>query len=585
MTISPSELAFYAFGIFLLFITPGPVWVALIARALSGGFAAAWPLALGVTLGDLVWPFLAILGVTWILSVYGDFLELMRWVATATFLVMGYLVIRSAGKPIDRNSHLTRPGKWAGFLAGLAVIVGNPKAILFYMGVLPGFFDLSRVTAPDIAAIQRRRERIGEVWQAATEYMRTEMPWTDPIIKPLRIGPGRDGKIEARFHGPDPEVLRGLAEQARAVMRQDPEAKEIRDDWREPVKVVQPVFNEQVGRQLGITREDLAAALQFAFEGTPTGLYRDGIRLLPILTRAPADERGDISNIQDLQVWSPVIGQSVPVSQVVSSFETVWENAVVRSRNRQPTIIAMCNPTGELATPLFERLRPQIEAIDLPPGYSLSWGGEYEDSQKAQQGLGKSLPVGFLLMILTSILLFGKLRQPLIIWLTVPLAIIGITAGLLGAGGAFDFMSILGALSLVGLLIKNAIVLIEEIDQQIRDGKERYAAILDAAVSRMRPVVLAAATTILGLIPLLPDVFFENMAITIMAGLGFATVLTLVVIPVVYSLLDRKRYEEATGGGEPEQCQRPEDDAAPPEAVGQRSVPQSHYREGEQVGR
>ena len=156
MTISASELAFYGFGIFLLFITPGPVWVALIARALSGGFAAAWPLALGVTLGDLVWPFLAILGVTWILSVYGDFLELMRWVATATFLVMGYLVIRAAGKPIDKNSHLTRPGKWAGFLAGLAVIVGNPKAILFYMGMLPGFFDLTRLTWPDIAAICAR---------------------------------------------------------------------------------------------------------------------------------------------------------------------------------------------------------------------------------------------------------------------------------------------------------------------------------------------------------------------------------------------------------------------------------------------
>ena len=153
MTISASELAFYGFGIFLLFITPGPVWVALIARALTGGFAAAWPLALGVTLGDLVWPFLAILGVTWILSVYGEFLELMRWVAALTFLVMGALVIRSAGKPIDRNSHLTRPGKWAGFFAGLAVIVGNPKAILFYMGMLPGFFDVARLTWPDIAAI------------------------------------------------------------------------------------------------------------------------------------------------------------------------------------------------------------------------------------------------------------------------------------------------------------------------------------------------------------------------------------------------------------------------------------------------
>jgi multidrug efflux pump subunit AcrB len=360
-------------------------------------------------------------------------------------------------------------------------------------------------------------DRIGSIWEAVDRYMETQLPWTDPIIKPMRLGPGRDSKIEARFHGQDPAVLRGLAEQAKAIMREDPEAKEIRDDWREPVKVVQPAFNEQVGRQLGITRENLAAALQFAFEGNQVGLYRDGIRLLPIFVWAPDDERGDISNIRDIQLWSPVLQRSVPVSQVVSSFDTTWENVVVRSRNRQQTIMAQSNSTADLATPLFERLKPQIEAIELPPGYSLSWGGEYEDSQKAQAGLAKSLPVSFLLMILTSILLFGKLRQPLIIWLTVPLAIIGITAGLLGADGAFDFMSILGALSLVGLLIKNAIVLIEEIDQHIEGGKDRHTAILDAAVSRMRPVVLAAATTILGLIPLLSDVFFVNMSITIMA--------------------------------------------------------------------
>jgi multidrug efflux pump subunit AcrB len=166
----------------------------------------------------------------------------------------------------------------------------------------------------------------------------------------------------------------------------------------------------------------------------------------------------------------------------------------------------------------------------------LEWGGEYEDSANAQAGLGQSLPLGFLLMIITSILLFGKLRQPTIIWLTVPLAIVGITAGLLTTGGSFDFMSILGALSLVGLLIKNAIVLIEEIDQQIETGKDQYEAILDSAVSRMRPVMLAATTTILGLIPLLADVFFRNMSVTIMAGLGFASILTLILVPTLYAV-------------------------------------------------
>ncbi|MCP5306076.1 MAG: efflux RND transporter permease subunit [Chromatiaceae bacterium] len=383
------------------------------------------------------------------------------------------------------------------------------------------------------------RERIAEIWEKVEAYLRTEMPRTDPIIKSMRIGPGRDSKIEARFHGPDPAVLRHLSEQAQAIMRADPESKDIRDDWRQPVKLVRPVFNEQVGRQLGITREDLADALSYAFEGTPVGRYRDGIRVLPILMRAPEEDRADVGNLQDISVWSPVLKASVPAAQVISGVETVFENAVLRSRNRMRTIIASCNPTGELATPLFERLRPQIEAIALPPGYSLSWGGEYEDSLKAQAGLGRSLPVGFLLMILTTILLFGRLRQPLIIWLTVPLAIIGITAGLLGANGAFDFMSLLGALSLIGLLIKNAIVLIEEIDQQIEGGKQPLDATLDATVSRLRPVVLAAATTILGLIPLLSDAFFVNMSITIMAGLGFATLLTLVFVPTLYAILFR----------------------------------------------
>jgi multidrug efflux pump subunit AcrB len=182
--------------------------------------------------------------------------------------------------------------------------------------------------------------------------------------------------------------------------------------------------------------------------------------------------------------------------------------------------------------------------MDLPPGYSLSWGGEYEDQTKAQTALFGVLPPSFLAMILVSILLFGKIRQPLIIWLTVPLAIIGITAGLLGADAAFDFMSLLGALALVGLLIKNAIVLIDEMDQQIESGKDRYTAILDSGVSRMRPVVLAAATTILGLIPLLPDVFFVNMAITMMAGLGFATILTLVIVPTLYAILFRIRVPD-----------------------------------------
>ena len=153
MTLGLWDIALYAGALLVLFLTPGPVWVGLIARTLSGGFAAAWPLALGVVVGDVLWSLLAIFGITWVLSVYGGFLEALKWVAAAMFIVMGALVIRGAENAIHTDSRLTRPGMWAGFIAGLVVILGNPKAILFYAGMLPGFFDLTRLTATDIAII------------------------------------------------------------------------------------------------------------------------------------------------------------------------------------------------------------------------------------------------------------------------------------------------------------------------------------------------------------------------------------------------------------------------------------------------
>lgn len=153
MTVSFYELLLYALGMAGLWAVPGPVWVALTARALSGGFAAAWPLAVGVALGDLIWPLAAILGLSWIESAYGDFLAVLRWVAAAIFLIMGLLLIRKPAAALNADSRLTRPGIWAGLTVGLAAVIGNPKAILFYMGALPGFFTLEVLTVPDVAVI------------------------------------------------------------------------------------------------------------------------------------------------------------------------------------------------------------------------------------------------------------------------------------------------------------------------------------------------------------------------------------------------------------------------------------------------
>ncbi len=153
MTVSSAELAIYAGALLVLFLTPGPVWIALIARTLSGGFHSAWPLALGVVIGDVVWPLVAVLGVSWLVGTFAGFMSFLKWVAVLTFVAMGILILRHANRPIKGDSRLARPGMWAGFTAGVVVILSNPKAALFYMGVLPGFFDLSRITTLDITAI------------------------------------------------------------------------------------------------------------------------------------------------------------------------------------------------------------------------------------------------------------------------------------------------------------------------------------------------------------------------------------------------------------------------------------------------
>lgn len=238
----------------------------------------------------------------------------------------------------------------------------------------------------------------------------------------------------------------------------------------------------------------------------------------------------------------------IPLRQVVRRFDTTFVDPILVRRDRQRLITVHADVLSGPPSRMFARVRPRIEALTPPPGMHLEWGGEYEDSQKATAGLAASLPLFIGMMILIVITLFNALKQPLIIWLTVPLAIIGVTGGLLATQNPFDFMAMLGFLSLIGMLIKNAIVLIDEIDLQVREGLGRYEAILTASTSRLRPVGMAASTTALGMLPLLPDVFFAAMSVTIIAGLVFATVLTMVFVPVLYALFFN--VHEGDEGGE-----------------------------------
>ena len=302
---------------------------------------------------------------------------------------------------------------------------------------------------------------------------------------------------------------------------------------------MQPILAEEQANLLGIQRKDVANAILQGFEGARVGVYRERDLLLPIILRAPETQRTNVASINNLQIWSPAAQKMIPLRQVVSEFETTFEDEIIIRRDRTRTVTVYADPISGPANVLFGRLRPQIEAIELPEGYELEWGGEYEDTRDAQGPLAASVPFFVLAMVLGTIMLFNSLRQPLIIWLIVPLALIGVTAGLLLTKQAFGFMALLGMLSLSGMLIKNAIVLIDEINLQLSEGKALLPAIVDSGTSRLRPVAMAASTTALGMIPLLFDAFFVAMAVTIIFGLMFATLLTMVVLPVLYAILYR----------------------------------------------
>ena len=364
-------------------------------------------------------------------------------------------------------------------------------------------------------------------------------------VKRLEVGPTTKAKVEVRFSGPDPKVLRELAEQASDVMRNHPGAKNIRHDWHKLTKVIRPEFNEAVGRRVGVSKQDIDNQLLTTFNGNAVGLFRDGTDMLPIIVRSPIEERKNIANLKDLQVFSRASNDYIPITQVVSDFELRYENPFVVRRDRKRTITVMADNdmfSDSTAAELFSDLKPAIEAIELPRGYQLDWGGEYEASSDAEAAIFGSLPVGYLIMFVITVMLFNSARSALVVWVSVPLAIIGVTSGLLVTGKPFGFMAMLGFLSLSGMMIKNGIVLVEQIKIELEEGKTPQQALVDAAVSRVRPVSMAAITTILGMIPLLFDDFFASMSVVIMFGLGFATLFTLIIVPVAYKLMYRIRF-------------------------------------------
>ncbi|CAM9933375.1 unnamed protein product, partial [Chrysoparadoxa australica] len=385
-------------------------------------------------------------------------------------------------------------------------------------------------------------EEIPALGDLILQYIADTHPDVEARVDRIVFGPPSGAQLEARFMGPDADVLRDLADEAMTRMRVEANVRDLRTDWRNRELVLRPQIVEERARTIGLTRGDIAEALRFATEGVNVGTYREGDRLIPIIARAPEAERAIADNLSDRLIWSPSQNAYVPLTQAVDGFELEARDTLIQRRDRVRTLTVQANPPdGETAASAFVRFSAVASQIELPQGYSLEWGGEHEASQQANESLGGVLPFSLLVMVVTSVLLFQSVRQPLIIWLIVPMSVIGVTVGLLATNVAFSFTALLGLLSLSGMLIKNAIVLVDELDQRRVRGYEKLTAVLEGSVSRLRPVMLAAGTTILGMTPLIFDAFFQGMAVTIIGGLAFATVLTLIATPVFYGLFFRVR--------------------------------------------
>lgn len=344
--------------------------------------------------------------------------------------------------------------------------------------------------------------------------------------------------IEARFCGDDPAVLDSLTSVAIDIMRRNPKVLNARNEWGNMAMMVEARYNPVKAGRLNMGRSDMMKSVKALNDGASVGIYRDNDKKVPVLLCLEQGSGGGTDNLQDLSVWN---GQnSAPLGQVTDRIGLSWEYPLVRTYNRKLSMAAQCDvKQGYTMKEVHAEIREAIEQMPLPAGYTFFWDSQYKDQKEAMAALVKYFPMAIVLLVIILVALFGNYREPLIIFLILPLSLIGMVLGLLLTGFEFGFFCIAGWLGLLGMIIKNVIVLLDEVNVQRRAGVAPYTAVIEATVSRVRPVLMAALTTVFGSIPLLFDVVFGGMAATIVFGLSFATLLTLFVTPALYALLYR----------------------------------------------
>ncbi len=430
-------------------------------------------------------------------------------------------------------------------VTGVATFVGQgpPR---FYLPIDPEMSYASYAqlvvnteTFPDVDAVMAHIE----------PWLAEQRPQALSRVRKYGVGSWDDWQFEARFSGPwnaDQDLLRRVADEGVAILDESPLAKNARTNWRGRVRKLVPEFSQERGRWSNITRSDVAQATQRVYDGVPVGFFRERDSLIPIVVRSQESERLQAAaTMGQLQVVPALSTETVPLATVTRRIDVRWEDSVIHRFDRRRAITVQASPRNATFPQLLEAVKGRFEALELPPGYRLDWDGEWKTSRESQLGLVPGFPPAVVVMALIIVMLFNAFRPPIIIFAVIPFAAIGITLGLLVTQIPFGFMSLLGAMSLAGMMIKNSVVLLDQVNENLANDMKPYDAVVEAAVSRLRPVLNAAATTVLGMSPLLTDVFWVSMSITIMAGLTFGTVLTMVVVPVLYATLYRIPAPEA----------------------------------------
>ena len=372
-------------------------------------------------------------------------------------------------------------------------------------------------------------------------YMKATFPNAITRTSLFKLSPAVDAAIEIGFIGPNVDTLVALTNQALEIMHRNPDLINIRNSWGNKIPIWKPIYSPERAQPLGVSRQGMAQSIQIGTNGMTLGEFRQGDQVLPILLKG--NSVADSFRINDLRTL-PVFGngpETTSLEQVVSEFDFRYRFSNVKDYNRQLVMMAQCDPRrGVNAIAAFNQIWSQVQKeIKIPEGYTLKYFGEQESQVESNEALAKNLPLTFFLMFTTLLLLFKTYRKPTVILLMLPLIFIGIVLGLLLLGKSFDFFAILGLLGLIGMNIKNAIVLVDQIDIENQSGLDPRKAVIKATISRIVPVAMASGTTILGMLPLLFDAMFGGMAATIMGGLLVASALTLFVLPVAYCAIHR----------------------------------------------